>query len=132
MIAVGVVPGKYLASTNFDFSCGPNKPLEDSLKICLDHIEKLKVQTKYLIARDLHELMLAHEITDRVDVAEVLIYHLLHRKETRWPGFQKRVDYPVRDDENWLKFVNSKRDLKTGTLEIIERPYSQTVQGDRQ
>ncbi|MEC4682546.1 MAG: hypothetical protein VST70_02540 [Nitrospirota bacterium] len=50
--------------------------------------------------------MLAHEVVDRVDVAKVLVAHLIARKETRWPGFQTRQDYPD-SDERYGHFVNS-------------------------
>jgi adenylylsulfate reductase subunit A len=104
---------------------------EKLLKMGLEHLKKLKDQTKYLVAKKLHELMLAHEIMDRIVVAEVLIHHLLYREETRWPGFQKRMEYPERDDKNWLKFVNSKTNKSSGKIEMIERPYIQTIPGDR-
>ena len=45
------------------------------------------------------ELMLAHEVIDRLDVAEVLIHHLKFRRETRWPGWQTRMDYPQIDPD---------------------------------
>ncbi|MFQ5800572.1 MAG: adenylylsulfate reductase, partial [Candidatus Hydrothermarchaeales archaeon] len=104
---------------------------EKRLNIALRHLRSLKEQTRYLIVDDFHELMLTHEVIDRIDVAEVLIHHLLYRKETRWPGFQTKIDYPERDDINWLKFVNSKKDPKTGEIEMIERPYEQLIPGDR-
>ncbi len=96
---------------------------EEGLKIALRQLRGLKDQTKYLITKDLHELMLAHEVKDRIDVAEVLVHHLRYRKETRWPGFQTRPDYPERDDKNWLKFVNSVKNRKTGEVEVYTRPY---------
>jgi adenylylsulfate reductase subunit A len=103
---------------------------EERLEIALRQLKVLKSQVKYLVARDLHELMLAHEVIDRIDVAEVLVHHLLYRKETRWPGFQTRVDYPERDDQNWLKFVNSKKNLETGEIEIFTRPYERHMGND--
>lgn len=104
---------------------------EASLKRALDQVKMLKEQTTFLISRDLHELMLCHEIIDRLYVAEVLIHHMLHRRETRWPGFQKRSDFPERDDVRWLRFVNSKIDPRTGEIEMLERPYEQIVEGNR-
>ncbi|MFQ5975342.1 MAG: adenylyl-sulfate reductase subunit alpha [Candidatus Hydrothermarchaeales archaeon] len=100
---------------------------DQSLKIAQRQLEGLRKQEKYLIAKDNHELMLAHEVKDRIDVAEVLVQHLKYRKETRWPGFQTRPDYPKRDDKNWLKFVNSKRNPETGNLEVFTRPYEQFI-----
>lgn len=102
---------------------------ENELILALRKIKHLKTQTKYLLASDLHELMNCHEVIDRIDIAEVLIHHLLYRKETRWPAYQSRVDYPNLNDREWLKFVNSR--LKDNRIEILERPYKQLVSGDR-
>lgn len=104
---------------------------EERLQVARKQMEKLRGQIKYLIARDQHELMLAHEVIDRIDVAQVLVEHLLFRKETRWPGYQTRLDYPERDDKNWLCFVNSRRDLETGKLKVFKAPYKQLVPGDK-
>jgi len=94
-------------------------------------LERLEDQVEYLIAGDWHELLQCHEVIDRVTVARQLVEHLDYRKETRWPAFQSRSDYPNRDDFNWLKFVNSRRDPETGRIEMIERPYEQIIGGDR-
>ncbi len=100
---------------------------EKRLKIALKHIHKLKDQTGFLVAKELHELNLAHEVIDRIDVSLVLIRHLLYRKETRWPGFTTNRDYPERDDVNWQKFVNSRLNRDSGEIEMVERPYEQLV-----
>ncbi len=95
---------------------------DERLDRCLEQLDRLKEQQEFLAARDPHELMLAHEVIDRILVAEAVTRHLLHRKETRWPGFQTRLDYPKRDDTNWLKFVNSRLDPTTEIFEMVERP----------
>lgn len=94
---------------------------EEKLLLAREKLGELKKLLPQLKAADLHELMQAHEVIDRVDVARVLVEHLLYRKETRWPCYQSRVDYPDRDDEKWLKFVNSV--LDGDTVRIIEREY---------
>ena len=66
--------------------------------------------------------MHCHEVVDRVEVARVLVEHLLHRQETRWNAYQTRLDYPDRDDARWRVFVNSVRDRKTGEIRMVERP----------
>ena len=103
---------------------------EASLMMAAGHVERLRDQVRYLVADSLHGLMLAHEVIDRIDVSRTLIQHLLHRRETRWPTYQTRTDYPDPDDANWLKFVNSRLDA-SGDVEIVERPYEQIVPGDR-
>jgi adenylylsulfate reductase subunit A len=104
---------------------------EERLAIARERLKELKTKTERLIAENLHELMLAHEVIDRIDVAQVLVEHLIFRKETRWPAYQTRLDYPKLDDENWLCFVNSRRDPDTGKIEVFKIPYKQIVPGDR-
>lgn len=104
---------------------------DEMLTIARQRLSKLPAELDYLVAADLHQLMKVHEIADRVDVAQMLVEHLLYRKETRWPSYQTRTDYPERDDVNWLKFVNSRRDPKTGKIEMMTRPYEQVIPGDR-
>ncbi|MDA8228116.1 MAG: adenylyl-sulfate reductase subunit alpha [Desulfitobacterium hafniense] len=103
---------------------------EERLDNALRHIRMMREQVKYLYAKDLHELMLAHEVIDRLDVAEVLIHHLKFRRETRWPGWQTRMDYPE-IDPTLDCFVNSRVNPETGEVEVFTRPYEQILPGDR-
>jgi len=104
---------------------------KESLQYALRHITILKDQVKYLIASDLHELMEVHEIIDRLDVAEVLVHHLMYREETRWPGWQSRADFPEKNDEKFDCFVNSRYNPETREVEMFTRPYEQIISGDR-
>ncbi len=103
---------------------------EERLDVALEHIKMLQDQTKYLFAKDLHGLMNVHEVIDRLEVAESLVHHLKYRKETRWPGWQTRMDYPEKDPR-FDCFVESRRDPKTCEIEVFTRPYEQLVPGDR-
>ncbi|MBZ4644632.1 MAG: fumarate reductase/succinate dehydrogenase flavoprotein domain protein [Clostridia bacterium] len=91
----------------------------NKLKIAGQRIEELIEISKNLKAKDLHQLLFIHEIIDRLDICKVLICHLEARKETRWPCYQENADYPEKDDEHWLKYVNSR--YEDGKLEIIFR-----------
>lgn len=95
---------------------------EQKLLKAKKYIKQLKEESNNLYATNLHELMKCHEVIDRLDIARVLIEHLLYRKETRWPVYQSRADYPNRDDKNWLKFVNSVYDISKDEIKIVERP----------
>ena len=103
---------------------------EERLDYALKHLKMLQEQVKFLYAVDLHDLMSAHEVVDRLDVAEVLTHHLKFRKETRWKGWQTRSDYPDMDPK-FDCFVESKRNIETGEIETFTRPYEQIVPGDR-
>ncbi|MEW6670444.1 MAG: adenylyl-sulfate reductase subunit alpha [Thermodesulfobacteriota bacterium] len=103
---------------------------EERLDYALKHLKMLKDQVKFLYAADLHDLMNAHEVVDRLDVAEVLVHHLKFRKETRWKGWQTRSDYPDLNPK-FDCFVESTRIKETGEIEMFTRPYKQIVPGDR-
>ncbi len=89
----------------------------------LELLTMLREDLEHLAARDTHELMRCWELVHRAWVGEIHIRHLLHRKETRWPGYYYRQDYPKLDDANWRVFVNSRRDPETGRWDVFTRPY---------
>ncbi len=90
-------------------------------------IEMLREDLKHLAARNRHELLRCWEVVHRTWVGEAHMRHLLHRKETRWPGYYYRSDYPDLDDANWRVFVNSKYDAASGSWELFTKPYIQVV-----
>lgn len=93
----------------------------------LELIDIFKEDLGNLAARNLHDLLRCWEVVHRTWTAEAHLRHLQARKETRWPGYYYRADYPTLDDANWKVFVNSRRDPATGEWEIIKRPYIQLV-----
>ncbi len=85
---------------------------------------ELKADAAHLLARDFHELNLCREVRERIDIAGVVIAHLEARKETRWPAYQTRVDYPERDDDKWLCFLNSVREHGSEESRVFTRSYN--------
>lgn len=77
------------------------------LNYARSRISELLELSRNLNATDLHELMLVYEIIDRLYVCMALIHHLEARKESRWYNYMSSVDYPQRDDNKWLRYVNS-------------------------
>ena len=102
---------------------------KERLLVARRELERLERSREAIKAVDCHDLLKAHEVMDRLDVARNMVEHLLYREETRWPGFQTRLDFPERNDHRWLVFVNSVRE--NGSIRMIERPYQQMVAGDR-
>jgi adenylylsulfate reductase subunit A len=94
---------------------------EGTLRIATLHLERLEGELEALGASTPYELMHCHEVIDRVEVARTLLAHMSHRRETRWHCYQERLDYPERDDEHFMIFVNSVREAD-GSIRIIERP----------
>lgn len=94
---------------------------EGELRIAKLHLERLDQDLGALRAEDAHDLMLCHEVIERVAVARVLVEHMAYRKETRWHCYQERLDFPERDDARWTVFVNSVKG-RDGALKMVERP----------
>jgi adenylylsulfate reductase subunit A len=75
-----------------------------------------------LAAQDLHELLRCWENQQRLWQAEAHTRTILHREETRWPGYYRRSDFPTMDEANWHCFVNCRWDPDKGTWEMLKRP----------
>ncbi len=76
-----------------------------------------------IAARNQHELLRSWELRHRLWCAEDHAQHILFRKETRWPGYYYRLDYPKLDEENWKVFVNSRFNSKENKWEVEAEPY---------
>jgi len=92
---------------------------EAGLLMAQEKLEELSGDLSRIHAEDPYALMQAHEVVDRVDVARVLVAHLLARKETRWPGFQTRQDFPG-SDRRYEHFINSVVG-DSGKIRIVHR-----------
>ena len=90
-------------------------------------IEMLREDLTQLAARNRHELLRCWEVVHRTWVGEAHMRHLLHRQETRWPGYYYRADYPKLDDANWRVFVNSNYDAANNKWNLRTRPYINVV-----
>ena len=90
-------------------------------------IETLREDLAHLGARNLHELLRCWELAHRVWVGEAHMRHLLHRRETRWPGYYYRSDFPDLDDQNWRVFVNSRYDAVNNSWDVFTKPYISIV-----
>lgn len=94
---------------------------ERRLMLARDLLLELFDHIKLLSAKDSYELVSCLEVIDRLEVAQVIVEHLYYRRETRWPCYQTRVDFPERDDRFWLKYINSVRDINNGKIKILKR-----------
>jgi len=80
----------------------------EKLMIARKMLKTLDRKSGDLMAENMHELLRVHEVNDRILLARVLVEHMLARKETRWPVYQTRLDYPVRNDVEFRFFINSR------------------------
>ncbi len=92
---------------------------ESQLAIARQHIHRIQALSDKLSAKDNYELMKIFELRERLLVCQVLIEHLLARKETRWHSFAENLDYPE-VDSRYEGYINSR--LADDKIEIIQRP----------
>lgn len=91
---------------------------ESRLALAKEKIASLQKLVDGLAAEDMDDLLRIYEVKERLVVCQVVIAHLLARKETRWHSFAENADYPEKSAD-WEKYVNSR--MKDGKIEIIFR-----------
>ena len=97
---------------------------EKQLNLAEEKITRLSELADQVGAEDMHELLFAYELKERLLVCQVLIEHLKNRKETRWHSFNENLDYPE-TDQKFEKYVNSR--MEDGKIRILFRDL---VKGD--
>ena len=97
---------------------------EKQLKLAEEKIARLNELAEQIGAEDMHELLFAYELKERLLVCQVLIEHLKSRKETRWHSFNENLDHPE-TDQKFEKYVNSR--MEDGKIRILFRDL---VKGD--
>lgn len=96
---------------------------EVRLQAALANIQHLRNNiAPLMIARDPHELRLAHETHNMLLNAEMKLRASMMRKESR--GTHYREDYPFRDDKNWLAWIIIKQQAGEMVLEKREVPQA--------
>ena len=97
---------------------------EKQLNLAEEKITRLSKLADQVGAEDMHELLFAYELKERLLVCQVLIEHLKNRKETRWHSFNENLDHPE-TDQKFEKYVNSR--MEDGKIRILFRDL---VKGD--
>jgi adenylylsulfate reductase subunit A len=122
MFRLNKLMDEYVAGTSSNYTTR-----DESLLMGLEALTMLKEDSAKLAAKDLHELLRCWENYHRIWAAEAHLRHILFRKETRYPGYYYRSDYPELDDENWKHFVNSRFDAAANEWKLTKKPYIQVV-----
>lgn len=87
---------------------GPVKT-EISLNTALEKLARLDPHKQDLKAENLHELMRVHEAISIQEAAKITASAALARKETRFPPYHFRADYPETDDDNFCGLIVVKK-----------------------
>ncbi len=125
MFRLNKMMDEYVAGTSTYYTTS-----EKMMDTALHLLGMLKEDADKMAAKDLHELLRAWENYHRIWTAEMHLRHIYFRKETRYPGFTYRSDYPKLDEENWKCFVNSTYDPKSGEWEMKKVPHIDLVPKD--
>ncbi len=101
---------------------------EKKMKEALEKVREIKERAKHIKVQDREmtfntNLQQTLEFLNLVDVAETIVLGALERKESR--GAHCRIDYPERDDENFLKHSIIER-TEDGELRISWKPVKIT------
>ena len=92
---------------------------EDSLSKTYNSLHRYGRIVQSDLSVDEDELVSALELRNMVDAGLAIVLATLTRKETR--GSHYRVDYPKRDDENWLRLIEIQ--MANGDLKVnVRRP----------
>jgi succinate dehydrogenase/fumarate reductase flavoprotein subunit len=98
-------------------AAGLRAALEDIEEIRLGILPDMSISTRSSAAN--FEWLDAIDVTNMIDVCELIVHSSLERKESRGPFF--RTDFPATDNRNWL-VANVLRKLGNG-LRFEQRPY---------
>lgn len=85
------------------------------LSFCEEDMDKIA-------AKDIHELMRAWENMHRFWVADACVRTRLARKESRYPGYYQKLDYPELKNDEDKRFINLKYDAQKKEWTVIEKP----------
>jgi len=102
---------------------------ENLLNRGLEHLAMLQEDFEKIGAEDLHQLQRAWELQHRILTGESVARHTLYRKETRWPGYYYRGDYPKLDDNEWHCFTGSEYDPRSREWKMSKLPVHRIVPG---
>ncbi len=93
---------------------------ENGLKTAIGKLQELRGRVPDLMAENPHELMKTLEVQNLIDCGEMVAQAALFRTESRCRPFHYRVDYPNRDNDNWLAFVIARKDGER--MSLSKRP----------
>jgi succinate dehydrogenase/fumarate reductase flavoprotein subunit len=94
------------------------------LDVCLRKLEKVKAKVNKMKANDLHGMLSCHEAEAMVLCCEMQMKAATMRKESR--GWFLREDFPLMDNENWLKWIivkNEDGEMKLSTEDVPIEKY---------
>ncbi|RMD99906.1 MAG: succinate dehydrogenase/fumarate reductase flavoprotein subunit, partial [Calditrichaeota bacterium] len=99
------------------------------LQAALAYVEELRDHhLPMLIAKDMHELRLAHETRNMIISAEMKLRASMFRTESRLSHY--RLDYPEMDDQNWRAWINIYKSAD-GQMKLEKQPFGTWPDGTK-
>ena len=101
-----------------------NEPL---LTRGMELLDMLKEDLDHIGAEDFHQLQRAWELHHRFLASQSVAHHTMFRKETRWPGYYYRGDFPKLDDKDWHCFTLSRYDRESDSWDLEKAPVHHII-----
>ena len=76
-----------------------------------------------------HELSKLYEVEHIVRCATLSASAALERKESRWGASHRRIDYPEKDDVNWMRHITLHNEKESGTINVGTMPITRMNKG---
>jgi succinate dehydrogenase/fumarate reductase flavoprotein subunit len=95
---------------------------EYKLKRVLWWMERFRRELDEMVfVRDMHDLFKTYEVANIIQCATLSATASLERTESRWLPWHYRVDFPEKDDANWLKHIVLSRGEGPGEVKITHK-----------
>jgi len=79
---------------------------EDKLQRGMEWMDRFMAELDTMVyIEDNHDLIKTLEVENIITCAKLCARAASERKESRWGSYHKRIDYPERDDANWMKHI---------------------------
>ncbi len=98
---------------------------EYKLKMALWWMDRFEKEIREKVhVRNIHDLSKVLEVENIILCARLSATAALERKESRWGIWHYRVDYPQKDDSQWLKHIMLKRGSEPEEIRVTHRPLA--------
>ncbi len=93
---------------------------EGKLQKARAHLASLEQSLNRIRLEHKYDMLDTIDMRHRILTAQTLVEHLTARRESRWPCYQSRADFPVRNDVEYKCFINSKKS-QNGQIQCFQR-----------
>lgn len=94
---------------------------ETRIRQVLLRLAEIRDDASVVFASDAHDLVKAHEAVNLVTLAQLVFLAALERRESR--SWHYRVEFPNKDNQEWLKWITVSRKGDNPQLKMVTIPF---------